>query len=144
MEEIEQVNNFIMFVDGHYLLESTETTINCLFINDTHISKRTDLSGSFPTKLVDDSWFFCELVYANRLFYEFYAYMEKLCSLFSCTHNLVLYGNSIMRETKDSMYNSNQLKFIFTSIVLDTVDYLSDESDYMLVYSYFNNLLIWM
>ena len=66
----------------------------------TLISKRTDLSGSLPTKLVDDSQIFGKLVYANRPFYEFYAYMEKLCSLFLCTHNLVLYGNSIVQETK--------------------------------------------
>ena len=50
----------------------------------------------------------------------------------------------IVQETKVLMHNSNQLKFIFTSIVLDAFDYLLDESDYMLVYSYFIALFIWM
>ena len=110
----------------------------------TLISKRTDLSGSLPTKLVDDSQIFGKLVYVNRPFYEFYAYMEKLCSLFLCTHNLVLNGNSIVQETKELMHNSIQLKYIFTSVVLDVIDYVLDESDSILVYSYFINLFIQM
>ena len=101
-----------------------------------------DLSGSLPTKLVDDSQVFGKLVYDNRLFYEFYAHMEKLCLLLLCTHNLVLYGNSIVQETKELMQNSNQLKFIFKSIVLDAIEYVLDESDYILVYSYFIHLFI--
>ena len=110
----------------------------------TLVSKRTDLSGSLPTNLVHDSQFFGKVMYINRPFCEFYIYMKKMCSLFPCTHNLVPYENNIVQETKQLMPTSNQLEYIFTSIVLDTIDYVLDESDSMLVYSYFINLFIQM